>query len=99
MSPLPVHLNGQSSLIVEFESRPSLNVQLLGLRRLRRMVESARPHSHLALRQVVEQFAAAQGYLVIEFEATPTDDDPVLVARSDVIAHLGRQIEGVDSIG
>jgi hypothetical protein len=87
--PLPVHMNGRSSLTVEFDARPSLLMRLVGRRKLRRMLVEARPHSHLALRDVLERFAAANGYRVIQFDATPNDDDPVLVARSDVIAHLG----------
>ena len=54
------------------------------------MLTEAHPPGHLALRHVVEQFAAAYGYLVIEFDATATNEDPIRVARSDVIAHLGR---------
>jgi hypothetical protein len=88
--PLPLHVNGRSNLTLQFDARPPLAIRLLGRRRLRRMLAEAHPPGHLALRHVVEQFAAEYGYLVIEFDATPTDDDPIRVARSDVIAHLGR---------
>jgi hypothetical protein len=89
-------MNGRSRLTVEFDARPRLAVRLLGGRRLRLMIRSARPHSHLALRHVIEQFAATYGYRVIEFDATVVDDVPDRVACSEIVVHLRRQIEVVD---